>query len=102
MLLLLAEGAGGKTLIGIAPLFGLDPETREGTRAVGPLTAIWYAVFMIPFFLWVREPPQAGRLRHGRQAVREAMPELVATLKAPAQDPQPVPSSGRRCSTATR
>ncbi len=29
---------------------------REGTRSVGPFTAIWYAVFMIPFFLWVREP----------------------------------------------
>ncbi len=56
MLLLLAEsGATGKTLIGISPLFGLDPALREGTRAVGPFTAIWYAVFMIPFFLWVRE-----------------------------------------------
>src|SRR5690606_631490 len=48
MLTLLAENASGVTLIGIAPILGLDPETREGTRAVGPFTAVWYMVFMIP------------------------------------------------------
>jgi MFS transporter, UMF1 family len=81
MLTLLAEGASGTTLIGISPLFGLDPEAREGTRAVGPLTAIWYVVFMIPFFLWVREPRKPGALTVA-QAAREAWPELKATLVA--------------------
>jgi UMF1 family MFS transporter len=80
MLTLLAEGATGRTLIGIAPLFGLDPEAREGTRAVGPVTAIWYMVFMIPFFLWVREPRKPGAVGVG-QAMREAWPELKSTLK---------------------
>lgn len=61
MLALFAETPGGRTLAGIPPLFGLDPALREGTRFVGPFTAIWYAVFMIPFFLWVREPSGAGR-----------------------------------------
>ncbi|MEM7319475.1 MAG: MFS transporter, partial [Pseudomonadota bacterium] len=57
MLLFFAENATtGKTLIGMPPAFGLNPETREGTRFVGPLTALWYIVFMIPFFLWVKEP----------------------------------------------
>lgn len=79
MLALLAEGATGRTLIGISPLFGLDPEAREGTRAVGPLTAIWYAVFMIPFFLWVREPRKPGALSVG-EAARQAWPELKSTL----------------------
>ena len=56
MLLFFAEnGATGKTLIGHAPAFGLDPVARGGTRVVGPLTALWYIVFMIPFFAWVRE-----------------------------------------------
>ena len=54
MLTLFAETDAGTTLIGTAPAFGLDPATREGTRAVGPLTAVWYVVFMIPFFLWVK------------------------------------------------
>lgn len=57
MLCLIQDGATtGLTLIGLEPLFGLDPEAREGTRAVGPFVALWYAAFMIPFFLWVREP----------------------------------------------
>lgn len=62
MLALFAEsGTTGKTLLGGAPLFGLDPAAREGTRFVGPFSALWYIVFMIPFFLWVREP--AGERR---------------------------------------
>ena len=58
MLLLFAEDATtGKTLIGLDPLFGLDASAREGTRAVGPFMAVWFLIFMIPFFLWVRDDP---------------------------------------------
>ena len=44
MLLLLAENEQGVTLLGNPPLFGLDPDQREGTRSVGPFIAIWFAV----------------------------------------------------------
>jgi UMF1 family MFS transporter len=81
MLTLFAEGATGKTLIGLDPLFGLDAAAREGTRAVGPFTAIWYVVFMIPFFLWVREPRRPDALP-AAEAIRGALPELMATLRA--------------------
>jgi MFS transporter, UMF1 family len=80
MLLLLAEGATGKTLLGISPLFGLDAAAREGTRSVGPLTALWYAVFMIPFFLWVKEPPQKATMGIWA-AARTALPELKQSLR---------------------
>ena len=50
------NGDSGTTLIGIAPILGLDAAAREGTRAVGPFTAVWFVIFMVPFFLWVREP----------------------------------------------
>jgi UMF1 family MFS transporter len=88
MLALLAESAAtGRTLIGIPPILGLDPAAREGTRAVGPLTAIWYAVFMIPFFLWVRDVPPPAPVPV-RQAARQALPDLAATLrKLPARHP---------------
>ena len=79
MLTLLAEGLNGRTLLDIAPIFGLDASAREGTRSVGPLTAIWYAVFMIPFFLWVREVPNPNRTSIGA-AIRNAWPELRSTL----------------------
>lgn len=79
VLTLLAEGATGRTLIGLSPILGLDPDLREGTRAVGPFTAIWYAVFMIPFFLWVREPRRADTIGL-IAAARHAVPDLRRTL----------------------
>lgn len=81
MLALFAENsATGKTLIGIDPILGLDPEAREGTRAVGPFTAIWFMVFMIPFFLWVKEPKtQRTKLDLGRAMA--SLKELVAGLR---------------------
>ncbi|WP_226551189.1 MFS transporter [Celeribacter naphthalenivorans] len=79
MLLLFAENASGVTLLGAAPLFGLDPETREGTRFVGPFVALWFVISMVPFFLWVREP-KAASLPMGR-AVRKGMSDLIKTLK---------------------
>ncbi|MDD8024504.1 MAG: MFS transporter [Paracoccaceae bacterium] len=71
----------GKTMIGLPPLFGLDLAAREDTRVVGPLVAVWYAVFMVPFFLWVREPrhPDAVSVP---AAARVAWPELKQTLRA--------------------
>lgn len=80
MLVFFAEGSSGTTLIGIAPLFGFDPVAREGTRFVGPFTALWFIVFMIPFFLWVREPRRSGESI--RNAVVRALPDTLATLRA--------------------
>ena len=78
VLLFLAEGETGRTLIGLAPAFGLDPALREGTRFTGPFIALWYLVFIIPFFLWVREPKAAATRRPG---LREIMSDLAATVR---------------------
>lgn len=59
VLLFFAENDAGTTLIGLAPPFGLDAEAREGTRFVGPFIAIWLVIFLIPFFLWIRDAPGA-------------------------------------------
>ncbi|SDY28981.1 MFS transporter, UMF1 family [Jannaschia faecimaris] len=90
MLTLFAENASGVTLIGIPPLFGLDPDMREGTRLVGPFTAVWYIVFMVPFFLWVKPvrrvsetiTPVSVSLRRLRETVRSlpARPSFTAYL----------------------
>ena len=34
------------------PPFGLDAETFENIRIVGPIGAFWYALFIVPFFLF--------------------------------------------------
>ena len=80
MLALFAETPSGRTLIGIPPLFGLDPTLREGTRFVGPFTAIWYIVFMVPFFLWVRDPKGSTRPIRIRAALRDLW-TLVRSLR---------------------
>ncbi|MEM6371994.1 MAG: MFS transporter, partial [Pseudomonadota bacterium] len=80
MIVLIAESEpGGTTMIlGLDPAFGLlNAETREGTRAVGPFIAIWFIIFMIPYFLWVREVQP--RQRQG--GVREAMQDLKTSLQ---------------------
>ncbi|MDE3240673.1 MAG: MFS transporter [Paracoccaceae bacterium] len=80
MLLFFAEQHSGRTLIGLAPGFGLlDATAREGTRAVGPFTALWFIVFSLPFFLWTRDPRRPGAASIG-EAVRSAWPDLRATL----------------------
>lgn len=61
LLLFFAEQGNGKTLIGLDPAFGLDASQKEGTRAVGPFTALWFAIFMVPYFLWVHDDPPTGQ-----------------------------------------
>ena len=78
MLLFLAENDQGVTLLGNPPAFGLDPGAREGTRSVGPVIALWYAVFIIPFFLWSRED---GPVSRARPAIGQVMRDLAATVR---------------------
>lgn len=81
VLLFLAENpATGRTLLGIPPVLGLDPALREGTRAAGPFTAIWYVVFMLPFALWVREPA-LPRARAGIGTALAGLWRLLAGLR---------------------
>lgn len=71
--LLAANPNTGRTLFGLAPLFGLDPATHEGTRFSGPLTALWFLVFVLPLFLLT--PDQKAK-RPIAAAVREGLAEL--------------------------
>lgn len=68
----------GTTLLGLQPLIPLDVAAREGDRLVGPLSAAWYLVFMIPFFLFVPDESQPHR-HDGRPATAELW-DTVRTL----------------------
>ncbi|WP_050605152.1 MFS transporter [Ruegeria sp. 6PALISEP08] len=70
MLALFVEQANGKTLIGMDPALGLDAATREGTRFVGPFTAAWFILFMVPYFLWVREDVPSDKKGSVGEALR--------------------------------
>jgi MFS transporter, UMF1 family len=68
----------GRTLFGFSPLFGLDPVTHQGDRITGPLTGIWFVIFVLPMFLLTPDYPA----RHGLgDALREGMTELRQTLR---------------------
>ncbi|MGQ3357197.1 MAG: MFS transporter [Phreatobacter sp.] len=75
---LVASPETGRTLVGLEPLFGLDAAQREGDRAAGPLTALWFIVFTIPLFLFTPDVP--ARMSIG-QAVRSGFASLRGTVK---------------------
>jgi MFS transporter, UMF1 family len=67
----------GRTLFGFTPLFGLDPVTHQGDRITGPLTGIWFIVFVLPMFLLTPDYPAKRRVS---AALREGLIELKETL----------------------
>lgn len=67
----------GKTLIGLDPIFGLDPANGEAARATGPLSALWYLIFVLPMFFFT--PDYARPTRVG-SAVRSGLEELAGTI----------------------
>jgi MFS transporter, UMF1 family len=67
----------GRTLFGFTPLFGLDPVTHQGDRISGPLTGVWFIVFVLPMFMLTPDYPARYPLR---AALREGLSELKQTL----------------------
>src|SRR5260370_32825462 len=75
---LAASPETGRTLFGFMPLFGLDPVSHQGDRITGPLTAIWFIVFVLAMFLLTPDYPAKQRLR---EALREGLTDLRQTLR---------------------
>lgn len=78
----------GRTLLGFAPLFGLDPASHQGARITGPLSALWFLVFVLPMFLFTPDS------RHGGRA-SETIGTGLARLADTARDLKAVPGLGR-------
>jgi MFS transporter, UMF1 family len=74
---LAASPETGRTLFGFTPLFGLDPVTHQGDRITGPLTGIWFIIFVLPMFLLTPDYPAKRPIR---DALREGLIELKQTL----------------------
>jgi UMF1 family MFS transporter len=75
---LAADAQTGRTLLGIAPLFGLDPATHAGDRASGPFTALWYLALVWPLFLFTPDRP---RMKPLGEAMRTGLSALNQTLR---------------------
>ncbi|MEQ8480799.1 MAG: MFS transporter [Hoeflea sp.] len=74
---LAASPETGRTIIGMEPLFDLDPVQGEDARASGPISALWYAIFILPMFLFT---PDSGGRRAMGTAVRDGLRELRSTI----------------------
>jgi UMF1 family MFS transporter len=62
------------------PLFGLDRAAHEHERISGPLCALWFAVFSLPFFLWTPDGRATG-LPLGKR-VRRGLSSASRTVKS--------------------
>ncbi|MFD2741427.1 MFS transporter [Sulfitobacter aestuarii] len=78
MVALFQAGPSGLTMVGFPPLFGLDPTTGADTRIVGPFTALWYAIFIIPFFLHFRDRPSSASAHY---RIGKGFADLARTLR---------------------
>ena len=87
--LLAADPLTGKTLVGLTPILGLDAAAREGDRFSGPLTALWFIVFVTPMFLLTPDAPPTG------MRLAEAARGGVGRLKATLVELPRLPSLGR-------
>ncbi|MEL6201255.1 MAG: MFS transporter [Pseudomonadota bacterium] len=76
--LMVASPESGKTLVGLDPILGLNPSELEGDRASGPLTAIWFTLFLIPLFLYT---PDARHTQKVPNAVKTGLRDLGKTLQ---------------------
>ncbi|BCH29977.1 MFS transporter [Mesorhizobium sp. L-8-10] len=74
---LAASPETGQTLVGVDPLFGLDPLKGEDARATGPLAAVWYLIFILPMFLFT---PDSGKGLPIGKAVSAGLAELKETI----------------------
>ncbi len=77
VLFLAGSPTTGKTLIGIPPLFGLDPAAGEDARITGPISAVWYFLFILPMFLFT---PDAAKGKPLGQAIGAGLREIRSTL----------------------
>ena len=68
-----------KTLFGMDPLLKLDAAARESDRLTGPFAALWFLVFIIPFFVFV---PDRRATRAPLHTERSASAELWDTIKS--------------------
>jgi len=73
-----ADAQTGLTILGRAPVFGLDAARFEADRLAGPFAALWFAVFVIPLFLFTPDMPASGV--GARVAVRRGLRQLRVTL----------------------
>ena len=76
--LIVADPNTGKTLLGLTPVVPPDQATREGDRLIGPFSALWYVIFVLPLFLFTPDRP-GTKLQAG--SVKASLTQFFRVLK---------------------
>jgi UMF1 family MFS transporter len=79
--LMVPDPSTGKTLLGLEPILALDAASRQGDRLVGPFSAAWYLIFVLPLFLFTPDRPARARVTDGVNQVRAGLRELGRSLR---------------------
>jgi UMF1 family MFS transporter len=80
---LVGDPSSGKTVLGLQPLVPVDPATREGDRLVGPFSALWYLVFVLPLFLFT---PDVRATALEARPVSASLGQLLRSVKELVRD----------------
>jgi UMF1 family MFS transporter len=75
--LIVADPGTGKTLLGLNPIMPVDVATRADERLVGPFSALWYVIFVLPLFLFTPDRPGT----RAEAPVRTGINQLFAGAK---------------------
>lgn len=76
---IIADPETGRTMLGLASALPLDAFAHEGERAIGPFSAVWYLVFVLPLFLFT--PDRARGTTRPAEALRKGWRQLLETLR---------------------
>jgi UMF1 family MFS transporter len=61
------------------PWLGISKEAGENIRATNLMVAVWFAVFSLPIFLWVKE--DKSRITRGGSILRASFGQLASTFR---------------------
>ena len=77
---LVADGETGITMLGFEPALPLNTFEYEGDRLIGPFSAAWYVLFVLPLFLFTpdgsaarKTPDLGGAVSRGLRQLRETL-----------------------------
>lgn len=75
----LIDAKAGRTMLGFEPLIAFDIESHEADRFVGPFCALWFLIFVFPFFLFTPDAPPMANAQNA--SLKSAFSSLGGTLR---------------------
>ncbi len=79
--LIVADGETGKTMMGLDTILPLNSLDHEGERLIGPFSALWYAIFVLPLFMFTPDIGTGNKANGAGKTISRGIKQLRETLK---------------------